>query len=56
MSQQGNAWGTDDIYFDVKWADWLAAAIPGTRRNVRFARARIFFSRRAMAGIQPATA
>src|SRR5262245_5341053 len=37
------AWGTDDIYFDVKWADWLAAAIPGTRRNVRFERARIFF-------------
>jgi pimeloyl-ACP methyl ester carboxylesterase len=37
------AWGTDDIYFDVKWADWLAAAIPGTRRNVRFEGARIFF-------------
>jgi pimeloyl-ACP methyl ester carboxylesterase len=37
------AWGTDDVYFDVKWADWLAAAIPGTRRNVRFKGARIFF-------------
>ena len=37
------AWGTDDIYFDVKWANWLAAGIPGTRRNVRFERARIFF-------------
>jgi pimeloyl-ACP methyl ester carboxylesterase len=37
------AWGTDDIYFDVKWADWLASAIPGTRRNVRFEGARIFF-------------
>lgn len=37
------AWGTDDIYFDVKWADWLAATIPGTRRNVRFEGARIFF-------------
>ena len=36
-------WGTDDIYFDVKWADWLAAAIPGTRRNIRFDGARIFF-------------
>ena len=36
-------WGTDDIYFDVKWADWLAAAIPGTRRNVRLDGARIFF-------------
>ena len=37
------AWGTDDIYFDVRWADWLAAVIPGTRRNVRLAGARIFF-------------
>ena len=36
-------WGTDDVYFDVKWADWLAAAIPGTRRNIRFDGARIFF-------------
>jgi pimeloyl-ACP methyl ester carboxylesterase len=36
-------WGTDDIYFDAKWADWLAATIPGTRRNVRFEGARIFF-------------
>ena len=36
-------WGTSDIYFDVKWADWLAATIPGTRRNIRFERARIFF-------------
>jgi hypothetical protein len=39
----------------VKWADWLAAAIPGTRPNVRFARTDLL-SRRAMAGIQPATA
>ena len=36
-------WGTNDIYFDVKWADWLAATIPGTGRSVRFERARIFF-------------
>ena len=36
-------WGTSDIYFDVKWADWLAATIPGTRRNIQFERARIFF-------------
>ena len=28
------AWGTDDIYFDVKWSHWLAQAIPGTRRRV----------------------
>jgi len=37
------AWGTDDIYFDVKWGDWLAASIPGMRRHVRFDGARIFF-------------
>jgi pimeloyl-ACP methyl ester carboxylesterase len=36
-------WGTDDIYFDVKWSHWLADAIPGTRRRVEFQGARIFF-------------
>ena len=36
-------WGTDDIYFDVKWARWLAQAIPGTRRCVELKDARIFF-------------
>jgi pimeloyl-ACP methyl ester carboxylesterase len=37
------AWGTDDIYFDVKWSHWLASAIPGTRRRVEYESARIFF-------------
>jgi len=37
------AWGTDDIYFDLKWSRWLADAIPGTRKRVEFASARIFF-------------
>jgi len=36
-------WGTDDIYFDVKWSRWLADNIPGTRRRVEFQNARIFF-------------
>jgi pimeloyl-ACP methyl ester carboxylesterase len=36
-------WGTDDIYFDVKWGDWLATTIPGMRRHIRFEGARIFF-------------
>jgi len=36
-------WGTDDIYFDVKWSRWLADNIPGTRRRVEFKDARIFF-------------
>jgi pimeloyl-ACP methyl ester carboxylesterase len=37
------AWGTDDIYFDVKWSHWLATTIPGTRRRVDYEGARIFF-------------
>jgi pimeloyl-ACP methyl ester carboxylesterase len=36
-------WGTDDIYFDVKWSRWLADAIPGTQRRVELKGARIFF-------------
>jgi pimeloyl-ACP methyl ester carboxylesterase len=36
-------WGTDDIYFDVKWSHWLAATIPGTRRRAELDGARLFF-------------
>jgi pimeloyl-ACP methyl ester carboxylesterase len=36
-------WGTDDVYFEVKWSLWLADTIPGTRRRVEFKDARIFF-------------
>jgi pimeloyl-ACP methyl ester carboxylesterase len=36
-------WGTDDIYFDVKWSSWLAKTIPGTRRRTEFEGARLFF-------------
>jgi len=36
-------WGTDDVYFDVKWSRWLAENIPGTRRRVELKGARIFF-------------
>jgi pimeloyl-ACP methyl ester carboxylesterase len=36
-------WGTDDVYFDVKWSRWLADLIPGTRRRVELQSARIFF-------------
>lgn len=35
-------WGTDDVYFDVKWSRWLADTIPGARR-VEFEGARLFF-------------
>jgi len=36
-------WGTDDIYFDVRWSRWLADTIPGTRRRIELEGARIFF-------------
>jgi pimeloyl-ACP methyl ester carboxylesterase len=36
-------WGTDDVYFDVRWSSWLADTIPGTRRRVELQGARIFF-------------
>ena len=37
------AWGTDDVYFDLKWSRWLAENIPGTNRRVELKGARIFF-------------
>jgi pimeloyl-ACP methyl ester carboxylesterase len=37
------AWGTDDVYFDVKWSRWLADTIPGTRRRVELEGAGLFF-------------
>lgn len=36
-------WGTDDVYFGVEWARWLARTIPGTKRTVELTGARIFF-------------
>ncbi|AMO96784.1 alpha/beta hydrolase fold family protein [Collimonas fungivorans] len=37
------AWGSDDIFFDVKWSHWLEKTIPGTRRRVQLDGARLFF-------------
>src|ERR1700704_5960731 len=36
-------WGTDDVYFPVKWAYWLANTIPGAKPPVELTGARIFF-------------
>lgn len=36
-------WGTDDVYFPVKWAHWLAGAIPGAKPPVELLSARLFF-------------
>ncbi|GAA1224396.1 alpha/beta fold hydrolase [Pseudonocardia alaniniphila] len=36
-------WGTDDVYFPVRWAYWLADTIPGAGQPVELEGARIFF-------------
>jgi pimeloyl-ACP methyl ester carboxylesterase len=36
-------WGTDDVYFPVKWAYWLAETIPGAKPPVELPGARVFF-------------
>lgn len=36
-------WATDDIYFDKKWAHWLAARIPGTKQVIEVPKGRLFF-------------
>jgi pimeloyl-ACP methyl ester carboxylesterase len=38
-------WGTDDIFFPVKWAHWLRDAIPGCRKVIEIEGARLFFRR-----------
>jgi pimeloyl-ACP methyl ester carboxylesterase len=35
--------GLQDIFFDKKWAYWLNAAIPGTRRVIEIEDRRLFF-------------
>src|SRR5262249_44953141 len=36
-------WGTDDVFFDVRWAYWLRDTIPGVREVVELPGARLFF-------------
>jgi pimeloyl-ACP methyl ester carboxylesterase len=36
-------WGTDDVFFDVKWAYWLKNTIPGCRKVVELEGAKLFF-------------
>ena len=36
-------WGTDDVYFPVKWAHWLAETISGAKAPVELKGARLFF-------------
>lgn len=37
------AWGTDDSFFELKWAQWLADTIPGTTGIVEIEGGRLFF-------------
>lgn len=37
------AWGTDDVFFPLRWAYWLYRTIPGARRVVELQGARLFF-------------
>jgi pimeloyl-ACP methyl ester carboxylesterase len=36
-------WGTDDVYFPTKWAEWLAKTIPGAKTPIELKGARLFF-------------
>lgn len=36
-------WGTDDVFFDVRWARWLADTIPGVRQVAELPGRRLFF-------------
>jgi pimeloyl-ACP methyl ester carboxylesterase len=36
-------WGTDDVYFPIKWAHWLARTIPSAKAPVVLEGARLFF-------------
>jgi pimeloyl-ACP methyl ester carboxylesterase len=36
-------WGDDDVYFPVKWSEWLEKALRGTKKRVVLKGARIFF-------------
>jgi pimeloyl-ACP methyl ester carboxylesterase len=36
-------WGTDDVYFPVKWAYWLAGILPNARNPIELEGARLFF-------------
>ena len=36
-------WGLNDIFFDITWAYWLKGTIPGAKRVIEVADARLFF-------------
>jgi pimeloyl-ACP methyl ester carboxylesterase len=38
-----SAWGTDDVFFDLKWAHRLRVLIPAARKVVEIEGGRLFF-------------
>jgi pimeloyl-ACP methyl ester carboxylesterase len=36
-------WGTDDVFFPVKWAYWLAGVLPGAKNPIELDGGRLFF-------------
>ena len=47
-------WGTADVFFDVKWAQWLRDTIPGVVDVVKVPGAKLFFAEdRPKALIEP---
>jgi len=46
-------WGTDDVFFDRKWAHWLAETIPGVTDVVELDGARLFFPDERAAQLVP---
>lgn len=46
-------WGTDDEFFDLKWAYWLRDAIPGAREPVEISGGKLFFPAERAAELAP---
>ena len=49
-------WGTDDVYFPVKWAHWLAETIPGAKPPVELPGRPDLLPGRAGCRVQPTAA
>jgi pimeloyl-ACP methyl ester carboxylesterase len=47
------AWGTDDVFFDVRWAHWLAETLPGAEGVVEIDGGRLFFPDERAAELVP---
>jgi hypothetical protein len=48
-------WGTGDIFFPVKWSQWLVETIPGAKKSVELQNARMLFHGGALVRVQRRT-